>query len=331
MALVAGALGIVVLIVGLVAQAQRPEDTVEAVAQVDTAVVVVPADMIAFALESEGRIAVEGADTLQAFTARPADLDAWLDDKESTYVTGLPTWEELTTDVAEPAPEPSPTASPSASAEPSPEPTASASAEPEGDEFEQLLDTSDDLWRDDWTGHGRVSIGAAQVPVGLDLVVVSADGSPLTSAELRLERDINDAWVMPLIVWGAILTAIGLVAVLLLLIDVRPLQARGEEWLARRQRIGTGDSGAKPGSRRARRMEGAAVPAVDLPDEPDAAVAASEDPGADAEETLEPAESDTDDAAVEDRDDDESHGEDGEDGEADEPYKPRTEDEEGGR
>ena len=328
MALVAGALGIVVLIVGLVAQAQRPEDTVEAVAQVDTAVVVVPADMVAFALASDGRVAVEGAGTLEAFTARPSDLDAWLDDKESTYLTGLPTWEELTTDVAAAAPEPSPTASPTPSAEPSPEP--STSPEAEGEQFDPLLDTSDDLWRDNWTGHGRVSVGAAQVPVGLDLVVVSADGSPLTSAELRLERDINDAWVMPLIVWGAILTAVGLVAVLLLLIDVRPLQARGEEWLARRQRIGTGDSGAKPGSRRARRMEGAAVPAVDLPEEPDAAGARDVENDAGSE----PAQYGPGDDAG-----DESDAQDGSDAEEDEtatreavdPYAPRPEDEEGGR
>ncbi|WNM26622.1 hypothetical protein RN607_10475 [Demequina capsici] len=268
-ALIAGLLGVIVLIIGLVANTQRPDTAVTVPATVDTAAVVVPADMLAFG--GDGRYAVDGTGTVHAFSVLPSDLEAWSADKSITYVTGMPTWEELTTTLQEPAPSPSPSASgsASASAEPTSSPSPSASADA-GPAYESLLTGSSDLWRDSWTGTDRVSVRASAVDPGLALVFVSDDGSPLTSVDLKMSRAVNDAWIAPLIVWGAILTAIGLVALAMLIIDVRPVQARAEEWIAHRQRIGTGDEGPKPGSRRARRMEGAAVPEAELTQEPDA-------------------------------------------------------------
>ncbi|MDN4471783.1 hypothetical protein [Demequina zhanjiangensis] len=266
-ALIAGLFGVIALIVGLVAQQQRPETTVTVGAPVGTAAVIVPADMLAFA-GTDGRYAVDGAGTLLAFSALPGDLEAWASSREVTYVTGMPTWESLTTTVQEPEPDPSasPSASPEEESSPSPSPSVSADA---GPQFESLLAGSADLWRQSWTGTDRLSVGGANVEPGLELMLTSEDGSPLTGVDLTLSRDVNDAWVAPLIVWGGILTAIGVIALVLLLIDVRPVQARAEEWMAHRQRIGTGDAGPKPGSRRARRLEGAAVPEAELAAEPD--------------------------------------------------------------
>ncbi|WP_084124010.1 hypothetical protein [Demequina sp. NBRC 110054] len=304
-ALIAGLLGVVALVVGLVAQSQRPESTVTVPATVDTAAVIVPADMLAFA--EGGRYAVDGEGTLLAFSALPVDLEAWASDKVVTYVEGMPTWDGLTATVADMSPAPS--ASPSASEESdgdakddeatedektdekatdkdttddaatadeaadgdaanaddeAADASPSASSAADEPQYESLLQGSTDLWRDSWTGTDRLSVGAADVEVGLDLVFVSEDGSPLTSVDLKLSREVNDAWITPLIVWGGILTGVGFLALLLLVFDVRPVQARAEEWIAHRQRIGAGDEGPKPGSRRARRLEGAAIPAAEI-------------------------------------------------------------------
>ncbi|WP_062201321.1 hypothetical protein [Demequina salsinemoris] len=288
-ALIAGLLGVVALVVGLVAQTQRPESAVTVPGSVDTAAVVVPADMLAFA--DGGRYAVDGEGTVLAFSVLPVDLEAWASDKVVTYVEGMPTWDGLTTTVADMAPEPS--ASPSASAEAADDATsdsgdeasASSSASPGTDEveYESLLEGSSDLWRDSWTGTDRLSVGAADVETGLDLVFVSEDGSPLTSVDLKMSREVNDGWITPLIVWGGILTAVGLLALLLLIFDVRPVQARAEEWMAHRQRIGAGDEGPKPGSRRARRLQGATIPEAEIESEASESATGAEDAAASAD------------------------------------------------
>ncbi|MFV0632499.1 hypothetical protein [Demequina sp.] len=268
-ALVAGAIGVLLLAVGLIADAQRPPREVQPDATVDTAVVVYEPEMIAFA--GDNRLGFSGDGAIVGLTARPADAEAWLAAYDVTYVTGLPDWERLSTDTAQPQPtvSPSPSTSPSAS-EPAtePSPTVSPSAEAEQPTVDLLAQGSQDHWREEFRGSKRLSIVASDVPEGEVLVVVSRDGTPLTSVDMTQTRDVQDGWITPLIWWGAFLTVVGIIALILRFIDLRPAQAKGEEWMAKRQKV-TDEADPEPGTRRARRANGEHLPEASLRDDDD--------------------------------------------------------------
>lgn len=288
--LIAGVIGVILLIVGFIANSVRPPEAVVAYAEVDTPVVVYDPDFVT--ISPDGQIAVEGSGEIVAYTARPVDAEAWLDEASYSLVTGLPDWETLSTRsvervVASPSPSPSPSASASPSASPSPSPSASASpsaspsasAAPAG-EFIAADGRSSDLWRDVWTGTDRVDIPVASIPTGLTLVVMSADNSALTGTELSLTRTINDDWIAPLLWWGAALLLAGLIALVVLFIDLRPAQSRSESWIAARK----AGAGPKPGSRRSRRAEGATIPQASLDETPEG----TESPDIEADEATAP-------------------------------------------
>lgn len=286
-ALIAGVIGVLLLAAGLIADAQRPPREVSAEATLTTSVLVYSPEMIAFAADST--IGVEGDGDLVAATARPVDADAWLAQHEATEVTGLPDWEVLSTEAYEPqtAATASPSPSASASAEPSDEPSEEASAEASpsasaspsaAPEVDLLTDTSTDHWRDQWDGADRLEIVASEVPDGETLVVMSRDGAALASTDVGFEREVNDGWITPLIWWGIVLTVVGVIALILRFVDLRPLQARYEEWIARRQRSGDDEDDADPGSRRARRAAGEHLPEASLDEEPTTASAATPSP-----------------------------------------------------
>lgn len=277
-ALVAGVLGVILLVVGLYADSQRADTTVVANATVDTPVVVLEPAMVA--LEGATRLAFNGEGTIEVHTARPVDADAWLSSRSVTFITGIPEWEVLSTRVAErivaPSPEPSPDPSASAGVTPTPSPSPAASpspspsASPGPEQDEPVADlTSGDHWRSTWRGTDRVSVAVSAIPAGETLVVTSLDGSPLTRVELTVERTTNEGWITPLILWGAFLTLLGLVALVLAIIDIRPWQRKGEEWLQRRTKAEAGIAAPTEGSRRARRAAGTQIPAVSL-EEPEA-------------------------------------------------------------
>ncbi|WP_152649223.1 hypothetical protein [Demequina flava] len=272
-ALAAGVLGVLLLIAGLIADAQRPPRDVLATADVDTPVVVYSPAMVEFAAQS--RLGVTGEGDIVALTARPADADAWLAEHEATEVTGLPQWETLSTtayEAVEPEPTASPSASPSASASaseepsPSPSPSGDDEAAEDAEPVDILAETSADHWREQWNGVDRVAVSAADVPVGETLIIASRDGSPLTQTDMRLSREVNDGWITPLIWWGAGLTLVGLIALIFRFIDTRPVQAKLE---ARRASRGAdADETSEPGSRRARRENGELLPDASLDEEP---------------------------------------------------------------
>lgn len=262
-ALFAGLLGVILLAVGLIADAQRPETTVQATVTPDAAIVAIPADILA--LEGAERLAFEAEGAIAAHTVRPVDADAWLARRTVVYVTGLPTWEELSTRKAEfitPAPSPSPSPSPS----PAPDGEAAAeTTEPEqaAESADDVVVTSEDHWRHTYKGQGRLSVSIASIGAGHDLVIESLDGSPLTLVELTLEREVNDGWITPLIWWATALTIAGAIALFFTLVDTRPLQRKVEEWIVSRGKRGAADA-PRPGSRRARRLAGAAIPEASL-------------------------------------------------------------------
>lgn len=267
-ALIAGALGLLLFIGGLIADAVRPSEVGEPRASLDTSVVVFEPDILA--LSPEAILAVEGSGEIAAYIARPVDADAWLASRDVTFVTGVPVWEELAVETQEPAPveaSASPSPSPSASAAASPAASPSASASPSPEAVAQVAD----IWRQTFTASGTFELPVAQVPVGNTLVVESVDGSPLSAAQLTIPRAIDDAWVTPLTWWGAVLAVIGIIALGSLLFDIRAARGRGESWAASRRASGP----ARTGGRRHRREELAATGSI-----PVVSAAHVEDPAA---------------------------------------------------
>ena len=97
-AVIAGAIGLLMLIAGLIAQGARPDDAVVTESTLDTPVVVLGPEVLA--LPEIQRIAVTVEGGVEAHTARPVDAEAWLVRNSSTYITGYATWDELTTRTA---------------------------------------------------------------------------------------------------------------------------------------------------------------------------------------------------------------------------------------
>ena len=272
-AVIAGVLGLLMVIAGLIAQAVKPDHSVVTGANLDTPVVVLGPQILA--LDGLERIAVTANGRVEARTARPVDAEAWLTQFSGTYVSGYAGWDALATRTASrvvPAEvSPSPTApTATATASPSPSPTADGAS---SDQAPAIDFGSEDVWRESWNGVDRVSVADAQVPVGEYLVVHSADGSNLKGVELSAEREVNDAWISPLIWIGAALVLLGLIAVVSGIVDVRPAQERVEKW--RRRRLHEHEvEHVQPGSRRERRLAGSTLPSIEL-DEVDAPPVAS--------------------------------------------------------
>ncbi|MCB2413992.1 hypothetical protein LGT39_14165 [Demequina sp. TTPB684] len=277
-AIIAGALGLLMLIAGLIAQAVRPEQAVVTQATLGTPVVVLGPEVLA--LPGLQRLAVTSDGAIEAHTARPVDAQAWLGDHSATFVTGYASWDEFTTRTASrivpesPSPTPTASADAEAAASPSPTPTPSPEATPvpedaADDADEVVFDYgSGDVWRQNWAGEGRVSVALSAVAPGESFVVTSVDGSDLATLEVSALREVNDAWISPLIWIGAALAALGVLAVLSAIIDVRPLQERVESWTTSRSRTAPTDS-VRPGSRRERRLAGSTLPDVDLEEKED--------------------------------------------------------------
>lgn len=270
-AIIAGVLGLLMLIAGLVANSSRPDQQVSTLATIDTPAVVVQPEVVA--LQGLERISVTGEGHISAYSARPADAAAWLKHHSATYVNGYDGWDALATRtesrLAAPTPGPAPSGSPSPSAapatqaaSPSPEPTAGAQA-PGDEAAESAAYGSTDDFRSAWKGVDRVSLFVSAIAPGDVLVVYAADGGNLGGVEFSAVRQVNDGWIDPLIWIGAALALLGAVAALSGLIDTRPIQERAEGWLRGRSKRGVEDS-VRPGSRRERRLAGSAVADVAL-------------------------------------------------------------------
>ncbi|WP_156158956.1 hypothetical protein [Demequina gelatinilytica] len=255
-ALIAGALGLLLLIGGLIADAMRPAAFGTPSASLDTPVLLLGPEMVAMA--PGGTITVEGTSEITAYSGRVEDAEAWAATRSATVVTGVPTWEELATDsFAEASPEPSASATADAAADPS----ASASAQPSGSAEASASPSAEpgasaapveiaDIWRDSWTGEdGTLVLDTDTLPVGLEIVVESTDGSPLSAVSMRIDRVVNDSWVKPLKLWGGFLAIVGLIALVFLFIDHRHAGSKVETAVASRKPAAP----ATPGGRRERR------------------------------------------------------------------------------
>lgn len=265
-AIIAGVLGLLMLIAGLFANDARPGREVVTTGLVETPVVVLDPEVIA--IQGLERIEVNATGDIEAHTARPVDAEAWLKHYSATYVTGYAGWEALATRTASrvvapspgPSPSSSPTPSPAAATEASPSPAPTNGQATQSGDTEASVDFgSTDAWRSTWKGYNRISLAVGDVAPGEVLVVYPADGSNIKNVEFTSVRQVNDGWIDPLIWIGAFLTALGAVAALSGLIDTRPVQERAESWLRTRSKAGA-DGAARPGSRRERRLAGSSLP-----------------------------------------------------------------------
>ena len=267
-AIIAGVIGLLMLIAGVVANESRPTSEVLTTGALETPVIVVGPEVMA--LEGLSRITVTADGAVEAHSARSVDAAAWLKRHSATYVVGYAGWDALATRTqsrfvapsATPSPSPSPSesASPEATVEPTEAPAAA-----EGDVELAADNGSADDWRASWRGLDRVSIAVDAVASGETFVVFSADGSDLKNVEFTATRQVNDGWINPLIWIGSALAALGALAALSGLIDTRPVQARVEAWTRARARAGA-DADVPPGSRRERRLAGSTVPPSSLGD-----------------------------------------------------------------
>lgn len=283
-AIIAGVLGLLMWVAGLFSNAVRADREVVATATPDTAIVVVGPEVLA--LPGIERIVVVGSGGVQAHTARPLDLDAWLLGRKATGVDGFLNWDKLATTPLAKTVVPSPSASPSAgdgqgatgtSPSPSAATQASATPSPSAQPSEEPAPPTEadivasygagDVWRHDWRGVDRLAVTGTMVAPGESLVFFSEDGSPLHRVDFYANRPVNDGWISPLIWIGAGLALLGALAALSAVVDTRPLQAKVEKWLTARQR--KNNDGPRPGSRRERRLAGATLPPVELTPEPD--------------------------------------------------------------
>lgn len=293
-AIIAGVIGLLMLVAGLVADGARADREVVTVAQVESAVVVLPPEVIA--LEGLERLAVTAEGRIAAHTARPVDADAWLKKHSASYVVGYNGWDDLTlrteSRVVLESPSPSPSPSASASATPAASPTPSPSPSPEAGADDEAPEASADYgsgdhWRGTWNGTDRLSLAIPALTPGDYLVVYSADGADLTSVEFTAQRQVNDGWIDPLIWIGAGLTALGVVAAISGLVDVRPLQERLEG--ARRRRTAAGaPERPEPGSRRERRLAGSTLPAVSIDEDALSGGTPADAPASDAPSSSDP-------------------------------------------
>jgi len=268
-AIIAGVLGLLMLVTGLIGNAVRADREALTQQALDTPIVVLSPEVLA--LPGLEQIRVTGTGTLDQVTARPVDADEWLKSRTATYVLGYDGWDELATRhqtrVTIPSQSPQPSASPETSAEATTQ--ASPSAEPSSDpglatdsSSEGIGDAARDVWRTHKATQSSVVISGDALAVGETVLVFSHDGQSLTSIEFLAQREVNDEWIAPLIGVGGALAVVGVIAVLSALIDIRPLQARIESWQQRRSGIAA--QPPRPGSRRERRLAGSTLPAVDL-------------------------------------------------------------------
>ena len=175
--LIAGVIGVILLLVAGVAQVVKPASEANPTAKVGASVVVVPPEMIA--LSPEGVFTFTGSGSLAAHTARTQDVDAWKSSRTAVTVSGLADWENLalatygpttspspsaspspgssTSTAPSPAKSPSPSASPAASASAGASPTPSVSPTPLG---------SQDIFRETDSAADSFKVTAASLPVG---------------------------------------------------------------------------------------------------------------------------------------------------------------------
>lgn len=140
---------------------------------------------------------------------RTSEVEAWLGDAGHVRVTGLSSWQELTTEVVTGGPQAAPTDAP---------------AEEPAEEAPGLPDPAgSDLWVVETVSTGSAELSWSDSPGRWSLVAATDGTGPAPEIELEWDRQVSTPWLVPGIVVGVLALVAG---VTMLVLDV----------LARRER-----------------------------------------------------------------------------------------------
>ncbi|MBD8063557.1 hypothetical protein [Oceanitalea stevensii] len=163
------------------------------------------------AVDPEVTVRATAGDDEQVVLAigRTSEVEAWLDGADHMRVTGLSSWEELTTEVVTGDPEAAPTDAPDE------EPTGETSGLPNP--------AGSDLWVVETVSTGSAELSWSDSPGRWSLVAATDGTGPAPEIELEWGRQVSTPWLVPGIVVGVLALVAG---VTMLVLDV----------LARRER-----------------------------------------------------------------------------------------------
>lgn len=232
---------------------------------------------------------------------RTAEVEAWLADAEHLRVSGLSSWEELTTEIIT-AEEPDTTDEP-ATDEPATE------DEAEDTEAGGLPDPAgSDLWVAETVGTGTAELTWTDSPGRWSLVAATDGTGPAPLVELEWGRQMTTPWLVPGIVLGTGVLVVGVVLIVLRRLAER--EQRRRETAREEDRTDTGSiivsvtdtdpgTGERLSRRQIREMEramaqadrrrhGGAAPPIPEPPEDPAAVEAPQEEVTGAAEVADP-------------------------------------------
>lgn len=238
---IGAALATIGLVIALMAIAMatiwKPSGVVTASADADTPFITTEAgvlDLVAHRVKVTAESSDDATVTLAFGTV--ADTQAWIDGLSATRITGLKTWETLSTDSAQ-APETSATADASATAEASATPAATdgatAEAATEIDPAIGLLAESD-MWSKVVTGAGTVSTTVDISDSGnLEMIAASSDGTA-PRITLTWDKEPNSRATVPVLLLGIVIGAVGIG---LLMMQYQSDRREEEKREARKRRV----------------------------------------------------------------------------------------------
>ncbi|PYG00490.1 hypothetical protein SAMN05216184_10360 [Georgenia satyanarayanai] len=176
--------------------------------------VVVTGPGVLDAVDPEVTVRATAGDDEQVVLAigRSSEVDAWLDGADHMRVTGLSSWEELTTEVVTGAPAAAPTDAPTDGAE---EPAEQPAGLPDP--------AGSDLWVVETVSTGSAELSWSDSPGRWSLVAATDGTGPAPQIELEWGRQVSTPWLVPGIVVGVLALVAG---VTMLVLDVL---ARREE------------------------------------------------------------------------------------------------------
>ena len=167
--------------------------------------VVVTGPGVLDAVDPEVTIRATAGDDEQVVLAigRSSEVDAWLDGADHMRVTGLSSWEELTTEVV--------TGGTSAPTDAPTDGTEQPAEEPAG----LPNPAGSDLWVVETVGTGTAELSWSDSPGRWSLVAATDGSSPAPEVELEWGRAVSTPWLVPGIVVGVLALVAGVTMLVL--------------------------------------------------------------------------------------------------------------------
>jgi len=184
-----GIAGLATIGVGGIALLLRVSSDAHPVGDLETAVVIIPPNVVA--LEGLNEITITAPGSFLVRTARPADVYAWATEVETSVVRRLESWEEIEVDRV-------------------------------WSTTGILPEHTGDMWRGWERGSSEKMIEVSTIEPGLAVVIISGSTAPLGEVAFEMTRDRGNGWAWPVLAGGLGVLAIALVFLAVNLIEVRP-------------------------------------------------------------------------------------------------------------